>query len=82
MPAKIKTESRENIYRRQYGELLTASDVAKILRYPSAAAVLKARERGTLPVQMAKLPGRKGWFATARSVAEILDEIDQKHERG
>lgn len=74
----LSPPDREVLYRQQYGELLNATDVAQILRYPSAAAVLKARERGTLPVQMTKLPGRKGWYTTARSLAAFLDQVERE----
>lgn len=76
--ANPEQTDREQLYRQQYGDLLSAADVAQILRYPSTAAVLKARERGRLPVAMMKLPGRKGWYATARSIAAFLDNIDQE----
>lgn len=60
----------------QFGELLSIADLASALRYPSAAAVRQARRRGRLPVEMQLLSGRRGWFATARAVAEYLYQVD------
>ena len=68
--------------RAKYGELLSTSDVAHVLRYGSAQAVRKARLRGTLAVPMQQLPGRRGWFTTARSVAAYLDQLDAAHAEG
>lgn len=65
----------------QYGELLTTEDIAKILRYPSAEAVVKAHLRGALPVPLAKFPHRRGWYATVEVVAECLDGLDRKLRR-
>jgi len=69
-------QSRENNLRERYGELLTLADLADLFRYPSSQALLKARSRGQLSVPLIKFPNRRGWFATARAVAEFLDRID------
>lgn len=62
----------------RYGSLLTLADVAKVFRYPSVQAARKARVRGSLPVTMCKIPPRRGWFATAAAVAEVLSRIDHR----
>lgn len=68
--------SREGILRERYGELLTLAELANLFRYPSSQALLKARARGQLAVPLIKFPNRRGWFATARAVADYLDRID------
>lgn len=74
-----------NSYKREildaYGELLTPTDLAKIFRYPSEEAVLKAHTRGVLPVPLARFRGRRGWFVTATIVAEKLNELESELRR-
>lgn len=67
---------RERDIRDQFGELLSTADLAKLLRYGSPQAVRQARARGVFPVPMQQIPGRRGWFATARAVAVYLDHLD------
>lgn len=62
--------------RDRYGDVLTMSDLAVVLRYPSVAAIRKARERGRLPVTAVRIPHRRGWFVTATAVAELLQALD------
>lgn len=69
--AQIEAELRS-----QYGALLTLSDLAVVLRYPSVAAVRKARQRGHLPLPVSRMPPRRGWYATPSAVAELLARID------
>ncbi len=70
--------SRELVLRERYGELLTLADIAEVLRYPSQQAVRRAHARGLLPLELVRFPGRRrGWFATARTVAALLDEMDR-----
>ena len=73
---QAEIDQREARLTQQFGELLSVADLASVLRYPSAAAVRQARRRGRLPVEMQLLSGRRGWFATARAVAEYLYQID------
>ncbi len=62
--------------RQRFGDVLTLSDLAVILRYPSAGAVRKARARGQLPLQLVQMPPRRGWFATIEAVAELLCNLE------
>ena len=71
--------SREHQLREQFGDLLSTSDIAAVLRYRTTQAVRKARIRGALPIPMQLIPGRRGWFATARAVASYLDSLDRIH---
>lgn len=63
---------REAALRERFGDLLTLSDLAIVLRYPSVGAIRKARSRGQLPIHLVQMPPRRGWFATAGAVAELL----------
>jgi hypothetical protein len=62
---------------RRYGALLNQADLAILLRYPSVQAIQKARARGDLGIPMIKIPPRRGWYATARAVAEFLAGIER-----
>lgn len=66
----------ERELRNRYGSLLTIEDVAQVLRYRSAHAVRKARNRGSLPVPMIQLPPRLNWFAPVAGVATFLAKLD------
>ena len=68
---------REQALRQTYGELLTLQDLASVLRYPSLGAIRQARARGKLPLKLVQLPPRRGWFATPKAVAELLDALDR-----
>jgi hypothetical protein len=60
----------------RYGELLTLTELADVLKYPSRQALTQARRRGLLPVGLVRIPKRRGWFASTRRVAAFLDEIE------
>lgn len=69
----MKTRAeREAALRQRFGDLLTLSDLAIVLRYPSVGAIRKARSLGQLPIALLRMPPRRGWFATASAVAELL----------
>ena len=68
--------TREEQLVHRYGQLLTLSDLTDVLRYPSVQALRKARIRGQLPIELVKFPNRRGWFATARAVAALLEQVD------
>ena len=70
--------SREQEIRARYGEILTVGDLAEILKYPSAQALRKAHSRGRLPIKLLRFPNRKGYFATAKMVAEVLDSLERE----
>lgn len=72
----LTTLGRERQLTTEFGELLSTADLARVLRYRTVAAVRKARVRGALQIPMQRFPGRRGWYATARSVAAYLDGLD------
>jgi hypothetical protein len=67
---------REATLRERFGDVLTLSELAAVLRYPSVGAIRKARSRGQLPVAVVQMPPRRGWFATAEAVAELLCALE------
>jgi len=66
----------------RYGLLMTLTDVAEALRYPSTQAARKARLRGALPVQLVQIPNRRGWWAMTRAVAQFLDSLEATAKEG
>lgn len=56
----------------EYGALLNTTQIAHVLGYRSASALEKARQRGRLPVQTVKIPGRRGWYASSSQIADWL----------
>lgn len=61
----------------RYGLLLSSTDLAKVLGYPSANAYCQAVVRGTVPVPLLRIPNRRGKFALARDVAVWLSQQRQ-----
>ena len=76
-----KTE-RAAALRERFGDLLTLAELAVVLRYPSVGAIRKARLRGQLPVPLVQMPPRRGWFATADEVAELLCTLQREQHVG
>jgi hypothetical protein len=56
-----------------HGEVCDVHEVAKILKYPSAQALRRALSRSKAPIQLIKLPNRRGLFASTRALARYLD---------
>ncbi|KJV34750.1 hypothetical protein VI08_09135 [Luteibacter yeojuensis] len=69
-------DEREADLRTRYGDVLTMSDLATVLRYPSLGAIKKAHSRRQLPLVLVQMPPRRGWFATVDAVAELLSSLD------
>jgi hypothetical protein len=55
--------------------LISASETARLLGYPSTGALAKARQMGRLPIVMFKVPGRRGWFAATQTVKTWLESL-------
>lgn len=78
----LTRSEREEDLRRRFGDFLTLSELAVLLRYPSVGAIRKARLRGQLPLRLIQMPPRRGWFATAETVAELLYALEQEQRAG
>jgi hypothetical protein len=52
--------------------VLSGPETARIMGFPTTEALYKARQAGRLPIDMFRLPGRRGWFATSAAVKEWL----------
>lgn len=57
--------------------LVSTKELAKLLAYPSAAAVRQAITRGYFPIKVMKLPHRKGYFAWRETVEEHLNKLKE-----
>lgn len=66
------TKELESTIQASHGFLLSMGQVADLLAYPSVQAARRAHVRGNLPVKMSRLPNRRGLFATATQVAEVI----------
>jgi hypothetical protein len=55
--------------------LISASETARLLGYPSIGALAKARQTGRLPIAMFQVPGRRGWFAATQTVRAWLESL-------
>lgn len=79
-PARTQTfdgvESNAERLGRLYGELVGLDALVHVLHYPSVSALRRANERGTLPIALRKIPGRRGLFALRRELAAWLDQLD------
>jgi len=53
--------------------LMSAAETARVMGFTSTEALAKARLTGRLPIDMFKLPGRRGWFASTTSVRAWLE---------
>jgi hypothetical protein len=62
----------------EYGQILDFEAAAKYLAYPGKDALRKARDRGKAPIEFFAIDGQQGWFATARNVADWVDETLEK----
>lgn len=62
----------ETLLIREFGVVLSSARTAQLLGYKNLDALAKARERGALPIQMFRIPHRKGWFAETTAIAAWL----------
>lgn len=53
--------------------ILTSAETARLMGFPTGDALGKARLAGRLPIQMFRLPGRRGWFAATHAVRAWLE---------
>jgi hypothetical protein len=52
--------------------VLSGPETARIMGFPTTEALYKARQAGRLPIEMFRLPGRRGWFAATPAVKTWL----------
>jgi hypothetical protein len=63
-----------------YGKpIMTAAETSRWLGFSSVNALLRARKRGLLPIEMFQLPGRRGWFAATRAVVGWAEASTRAH---
>ena len=74
-----RIERRVKLLEDQYGQLLSLSEVAEVLKYRTIDSLRKAHARGRLPMNLYKFDGRKGLFAKANEVAEALEYLGSSH---
>lgn len=55
--------------------VLSGAETARLLGFPTTEALYKARQAGRLPIDMFRLPGRRGWFASTPAVREWLQAV-------
>lgn len=63
----------------EHGPLMDAGVTAKVLGFKSADALRQARRDGRLPINMFRLPGRRGWWASTEAVINWLDGQIEPH---
>lgn len=53
--------------------VLSGPETARIMGFPTTEALYKARQAGRLPIELFKLPGRRGWFAATPALKAWLE---------
>lgn len=66
---------REERLRDKYGELLSLEEVAEAFGAKSSHSIRRACESGRLPVELIRVPFRRGVFASVRDVAHAMETI-------
>lgn len=62
----------------EFGPLMHARAICRVLNYPSMTALSAARKRGRLPFVPRTLEGRPGLYASTEEIAGILERALQK----
>lgn len=67
--------------------ILTASETARLMGFRSVKALANCRSAGRLPIEMFRVPGRRGWFAATQDVrtwlSGLLDsKVSAPHKEG
>jgi len=60
----------------EYGPLMDAKALCKVLSYPSVTALNTARMRGLLPFSPITFEHRRGLFALTKEIAEVLERVE------
>lgn len=74
-PTSLPQERRLGEFLERYGELMTAAELVRIFRFPSARAFRRAVQNGIFPVPIVQVPGRRGRFAETRDVVAWLEGL-------
>jgi hypothetical protein len=59
--------------------IMNAAETSRYLGFASTNALLRARKRGLLPIEMFQIPGRRGWFAATRAVMGWVEASTRRH---
>lgn len=62
----------ENWLRKEYGVLVDSTTTARILGFRNTNTFTKARDRGTVGIDMFRVPNRQGLFTSPRHLAAYL----------
>jgi hypothetical protein len=60
----------------RHGPLIGGLELAKILSFKNMAAFRQALRRGTIPVRVFELPGRRGKFALTQDLVAWLSSLE------
>lgn len=69
--AVATTENGDRLVAR-YGELMDSRALTALFKFGSDRSFRRSAAKGTLPVSVFHMPGRRGWFARTRDVAMWL----------
>lgn len=61
-----------------YGPIMDAKALCKVLHYPTITALNTARTRGNLPFTPIAMERRRGVFALTNEIAQILDRAAEE----
>ena len=70
-----KVETIEQELKRQYGALIGAPALSRLLGYPTANALHQASRRGRLGIRLFPIAHRRGQFAFTADVAQWLHRL-------
>lgn len=74
MIQRIELSITETWLRQEHGSILSAATTAKLMGFKSVDALRQARRAKRLPITMFEVEGRRGWFSSARDVAQWLEK--------
>lgn len=66
----------------RHGEMMTGPELVAALRFGSARSFRRAAASGRIPVPVTRVPGRQGWFARTRDVADWFDRLGRDEPAG
>jgi hypothetical protein len=66
---------REERLREKYGELLSLDALVEALGAKSCDSIRKACANGRLPIELIRVPFRRGVFASVRDVAHAMETL-------